>query len=80
MAAALWYFWFADGALVKAGAGSKASHLLRGPGRCTTDPELAQATVVAAAGWLANVQNEDDRALALAERSYDLAGSAELLR
>ena len=78
MAAALWYFWFADGALVEGRRWLEGFAPPQGTGQVHDGSELAQATVVAAAGWLANVQNEDDRALALAERSLSLAGSAEL--
>jgi tetratricopeptide (TPR) repeat protein len=78
MAASLWYFWFADGALVEGRRWLEGFARPDGTGQPHDGSEVAQATAVAAAGWLANVQNETDHALALAERSLSLPGAADL--
>ncbi len=74
MGAALWYFWFADGSV---GEGRRWLERLDSPddgGPGGDGSQVTRGMVVAGAGWLANVQSEPDRAVALAERSLLLAG------
>jgi predicted ATPase len=77
LAAALWFFWYADGALIEGrqwlervcgthdgSAGGARSSVLR-------------ARALAGAGWLAFVQSQSSEAAALAARSLELVAGAD---
>jgi len=80
LAAAMWFFWFADGTL---GEGRRwLDRLVTGDdteaeARLAADQRVLRARAVAGASWLAYVQSRLDEANALAERSLRMAAGDE---